>query len=160
MIYVLDGLSHNCRAIVSSYENLPGEPRGMPEAGFSEEAGSKAVLARECDIEPLQAGRNVHATNPQVDCLLTMKSSSSLVAQRMPAGATIQPSWFSRTLGLASRSTETRETDARFGIAANLSSVASSGRPPTGVATVDHRGVILFTFFGPVNKRRSSAVST
>ena len=48
----------------------------MPEAGFSEEAGSKAVMARERDIEPLQAGRIVRVSNPQVDCLLTMESSS------------------------------------------------------------------------------------
>jgi len=33
-------------------------------------------MARERDIEPLQAGRTVQATNPQVDCLLTMESSS------------------------------------------------------------------------------------
>ena len=57
-------------------ENPPGEPRGMPEAGFSEEAGSKAVMARERDIESLQPGRTVQATNPQVDCLLTIESSS------------------------------------------------------------------------------------
>jgi hypothetical protein len=48
----------------------------MPDASFSEEAGTKAVMARERDIMPFQAGRTVQAMNPRADGLLTMKSSS------------------------------------------------------------------------------------
>ena len=79
----------------------------------------------------------------------------SLVSQQMTTPAKTRSGWFSRTLGLASRSAETRETDARFGFPTSLSTVASSGRPSTGDATADQRGAIVFTFSNPVNQRSS-----
>jgi hypothetical protein len=46
----------------------------MPELVSQKRLAQKAVKARERNIEPFQAGRTVQATNPQVDCLLTMES--------------------------------------------------------------------------------------